>query len=465
MKALPIRIRLTGTYLAVIFSTFLIFSFGMYFGVRNAIEDVVDRQLSERVENIRPLLSQLPSVQQRGKLPSPSKTPGPQTLDELCQISDTMGHLLYQTPAMKGIEVPIDPLTSRRHHRDRGNYTTISRRHSDIRVLSSTAEDGGEHYLIQVAASISPLYTVLYEFKTVAQISIPLLLLAAGIAGYWLSGRAMRPVHDLVGSARGISQQNLSQRLQVPDAQDELRELAETLNAMLTRLDAAFRRVTQFTADASHELRTPLTVIRTTAEVLLQKHRTTEEYIEMVSQILLESEATTVLVDNLLTLARADTNPAPLQLEPMDARALVRELEAGCQALAVLHELGFSVDTPAIAVTVLADKHSLRRLLLILIDNAIKYTIEGGMVKMMLRVEHGKAIFDVSDSGIGITAEDRPHIFERFYRAQNARYLNSDGAGLGLSIAQWITAAHHGTIEVASSLHEETVFRVTLPLP
>ena len=141
----------------------------------------------------------------------------------------------------------------------------------------------------------------------IALATIPIILLFAGIGGYWLSGRAMRPVHEITKAARSISEQNLSERLVIPEARDELRQLSETLNDMLARLERAFGRITQFTADASHELRTPVAMIRTTAEHILQRERTIPEYQQMVGQILVESETTTDLIANLLVLARAPT--------------------------------------------------------------------------------------------------------------------------------------------------------------
>ncbi len=460
MKPLPIRIRLTGWYLAVICFTFVLSSFGMYLGMRRAIQSSVDRQLVQRTEDMRQFLWRHRS-RSLSEMPGEfRKSSGVQPGEELYQVMDSSGNWLYQAPSMLQMNIPgeaADP-----NHPPQ--YITISRRYTNIRVLSSTVEVSGQYYMVQVATVLSPIYAALRDFRAAALLTLPFVLLVAGAGGYWLSGRAMKPVHDIVSAALGISEQNLSQRLEIPAANDELRQLSETLNEMLTRLEAAFTRITQFTADASHELRTPVAAIRTTAEVILERHRSVEEYEEMVRQILAESEFTSELIENLLTLARADANPAGLELSPVDARSVVQEIIPGNEILATHHGLEWSVSIPSKEIIVLAEKQSLKRMLLILVDNAIKYTPRGGTVRLALHSTTSQAVFELTDSGIGIAPNDIPHIFKRFYRASNARYIHPDGSGLGLAIAQWIAAAHHGTLEALSPTGEGTTFRLTLPL-
>jgi len=341
---------------------------------------------------------------------------------------------------------------------------TIERQGNDLRVLSSTVEVSKKYYSVQVATVVNPLYAVLSRFKWIVLAILPFVLLIAGMGGYWLSGRAMKPVYDIASTAHGISEQNLSKRLAVPLADDELRHLSETLNAMLIRLEGAFRRITQFTADASHELRTPVAVIRTTSELILERHRPVEEYEEMVRKILVESEITTELIENLLTLARADANATQINLLPVDMCDVVREAILGAQLLAERRKLEFSSSMEPEELIVLADKQSLRRLIVVLLDNAIKYTAPGGSVHLALKSNATQAVLEVKDTGIGIASEDLPHIFDRFYRAANARNLDVDGSGLGLPIAQWIASMHYANIEVISVLGQGSAFQVTVPL-
>ena len=493
MRPLPIRIRLTGWYLAVIGFTFMLSSLGMYLGMRSAIQRTVDRALSARVEEMRQFLWRHRRVS-RSDLPerfrqSSEIQPG----EELFQVADSSGAWIYQAPMMEPLRLTCaeqrdhersERTSSRSPGEDRetadeaqpcgpgalpdpnrpSQYVNISRRNLNVRLLSSTVEVSGTYYLVQVATVLTPLYEVLAGFREIALLTLPFVLLAAGTGGYWLSGRAMKPVHDISSTAHGISEQNLSQRLEVPAANDELRQLSETLNEMLARLEAAFTRVMRFTADASHELRTPVAAIRTTAEVILERHRSVEEYEEMVRQILAESEFTSELIENLLTLARADANPVQLELSSVDARSVVQEIIPGSEIRASHGGLEWSVSIASQEILVLAERQALKRLLLILVDNAIKYTPRSGSVRLTLRSAATQAVFEVMDSGVGIMPEDLPHIFERFYRASNARYINADGSGLGLAIAQWIAVAHHGTLEALSPSGQGTTFRLTLPL-
>ncbi len=291
---------------------------------------------------------------------------------------------------------------------------------------------------------------------------LPLIVCLAGLGGYWLTGRAMKPVHDLVRSTRDISERNLSRRIAVPPARDELRELAETINAMLGRLESAFTRIRRFTADASHELRTPITVIRTTAEVILERERSNAECKEMVGLILRESESTSTLIEQLLSLARADADIEQLTLEKLDLRAVMNELDAGSRTLAETRSVHWTMEIPEQSVTVLGDGANLRRLLLILIENACRYTETGGAVWLRLSVQEDEALIEVKDTGIGIPGTEVTHVFERFHRASNARFFDAEGTGLGLPIARWIATAHGGTLTAHSSLGSGTGMSVRL---
>jgi signal transduction histidine kinase len=255
---------------------------------------------------------------------------------------------------------------------------------------------------------------------------------------------------------------NLSQRLDVPRARDELRRLTEALNAMLERIDNSFRRITQFTADASHDLRTPVAVIRTLAEVTLRRPRSEQQYADALSKILRTSEETTSLLENLLTLARADAGATGMELHLIDLGIHVRKGQERALQLAANKSLDISLRTPGRPVWVRADSIAIDRLLLILLDNAIKYTLEGGFCEIELAAEGERAQIVVRDSGIGIAEHELALIFERSYRSDRARSRDTGGAGLGLSIARWITVMHGGTITAESRLGAGSVFRVTL---
>jgi heavy metal sensor kinase len=271
-------------------------------------------------------------------------------------------------------------------------------------------------------------------------------------------------VDRITRTARSISEHNLSQRLEESPTGDELQRLSRTLNEMLARLESAFRRNTQFTADASHELRTPIALMRTTAEIALRRDRAAAEYREALGEILSELERTSRLIEDLLTLARADSGTATFGMAPLDLAASLREAGAQVERLCQEKQVELREAISAEGCQVEGDAEALRRLFLILLDNAVKYTGPGGRIEVVLRQQDGFAIVEVTDTGIGISDEDLPCIFERFYRSDKARSRVSGGAGLGLSIARWIVEAHHGQVQVESALGQGSTFRVSLPL-
>jgi heavy metal sensor kinase len=292
----------------------------------------------------------------------------------------------------------------------------------------------------------------------------PIILLAASVVGYWISGRALSPVDALTRAARTISGSNLSRRVEPLHTGDELQRLSDTLNEMLSRIETAFLRVTQFTADASHELRTPIALIRTEAEIVLRKSRTEEEYRDALFHILMESEATTSMVEKLLSLVRADSGQNALEMRPVDLGETVRRAANEWRALIGSKALEFTEMVTAGSLRMIGDDTALRQLLNILLDNAVKYTPGAGSVHLSVDERGDKAVLKVVDSGIGIALEDQARIFERFYRADKARSRELGGAGLGLAIALWIVQQHHGSIQVESSLGKGSAFTVELPL-
>jgi signal transduction histidine kinase len=236
------------------------------------------------------------------------------------------------------------------------------------------------------------------------------------------------------------------------------------LNEMLGRIEHAFIRVTQFTADASHELRTPIALIRAEAEIALRRSRGDAEYREALRHILLEAERTTGLIEELLSLARADSGREALRITSVDLSAMVRGVSEHWRELMATRDLTFTCQETGEAIAVLGDRNALQRLLTVLLDNAAKYTPAPGTVELLLETTNSSAVIRVRDSGIGIALEDQPKIFERFYRVDKARSRASRGAGIGLAIAQWIVQQHRGSITVQSSPGKGSTFVVELPL-
>ena len=322
----------------------------------------------------------------------------------------------------------------------------------------------GKPYTVQVATPMDETLEALEWFPMILLFAAPLLLLAASAGGYWLSTRALAPVDEISLAAQRISIENLSDRLQVTQTGDQLQRLSQTLNAMLSRLEGSVRRITQFTADASHELRAPVSLIRTTAEVAVQRDRTAEEYREALDEILEEAERTSQVVDSLMMLARADSGKETLECLPIDGRVVIRGAAEQGEKLARSHGLRFSATVPDAPMPIQADTHALRRALLILMDNAVKYTPEGGSVEITVATANGFMVVSVSDTGIGIANPDLAHIFDRFWRADRARSREQGGTGLGLSIAKWIVEMHGGSIGIESELGKGSDFHLRVPL-
>jgi two-component system, OmpR family, heavy metal sensor histidine kinase CusS len=358
----------------------------------------------------------------------------------------------------------VNPAPVKAGQRRRPRLENIRLAGKPFRFAIQQIEAGDRVYIVQTGVVIDDLLHTLHQFRLYLLMFAPLLLLVAAGGGYWLSRRALSPVDALVRTARTITGTTLSSRLDKLNTGDELQRLSDTLNEMLDRLEAAFRRVTQFTADASHELRTPISLVRTEAELALRRSRGESEYKEALQHILLEAERTTSLIEELLALARADAGRETLNLHPVDLRQALRGVVESWRQIAGIRNLQFTESLGAQEPLVAADEAALRRVINILLDNAFKYTPSPGTVQLTLEEQSGKAVITVQDTGVGIAPEEQGKIFERFYRVDKARSRDMGGAGLGLSIAQWIVQQHGGSIQVESTLGQGSIFRVVLPL-
>ena len=287
-------------------------------------------------------------------------------------------------------------------------------------------------------------------------------VLAVGLLGGWLvSARILRPVAAIAATASSISATNLSGRIDPATVDRELAELARVLNAAFDRLEAAFERQARFTADASHELRTPLAIIRTHAELALARPRSAGEYREAVVTCLRAAERMAALVEGLLALARADAGKLDLRRDPVDLKWVVEESANLLRPLAEAR--GISLELKLDPAVVVGDPLRLGQVVANLLTNAVNYNRDGGSVRVELAVSSGEAVLSVADTGGGIPEEDRPHIFERFYRVDKARSRASGGTGLGLAICKSAVESHGGTIDFETESGRGTTFRVRLP--
>src|SRR3984957_20374260 len=458
MITLPIRLRLTAWYFAVLAVVLSAFGVSAYVAMRHSIRKTVDEELQIRAEGVHQLIER---TIQRGH---------PEDLPEglrehtelraggaLLQVSDEQGNWLYRSTVMSDYGVPRPATVPRRAPEFLGKDVPL-------RIWTKKVDVGGRSYLIQSAFEMDDFYEALDHFALLLYISIPTLLLLAAAAGYWISTRALAPVDQITQTARTISAQNLSSRLVVPQTGDELQRLSETVNGMLGRLESAFKKITQFTADASHELRTPVAVMRTRAELSLRKARSADEYRDVIAEVLTELEKTSALIEQLMFLARADSGAETLHFTATNVSEVLHEACHQGSALAEAKQIAFQEKISGDSMWIQGDASSLRRLFLILIDNAVKYTPASGQIEVSLQRNDGYLVAEVRDSGIGIAAADLPNVFERFYRADKARTRETGGVGLGLSIGRWIAEVHAGTIEVHSSPGHGSRFQIRLPI-
>src|SRR5712691_1539425 len=334
-----------------------------------------------------------------------------------------------------------------------------------VRLLTRPVFAGGQiTNLLQVGMSLESVTIARRRFLLAMAAVLPLALLLASGGGWLLARRALQPVDRMTEAARRISAAQLSARLETTGTNDELERLAETLNAMLSRLDAAFSQARQLSADASHELQTPLTILKGELEVALRAPRSPEEYQRVLASALEECERLASLVDGLLLLARADAGVLRMERQPVDLAHLVEEVGAQVHMLADVHALTLSYGQVE-PLIIQGDQGHLQRLLLNLVDNSLKYTPPGGRVRLTLQRQDAWAALCVSDTGIGLSPEEQAHIFQRFYRAANTQVQEAGGAGLGLCIAHSIAQAHGGYIQVENAPERGSKFTVFLPLP
>lgn len=462
MKRHSIGFRLAAWYAVVFAGGLAVFSLAVWFAMRATVYHAIDDELRDRVQGVRAFMDRqisslsIPEIRDEFREHSVLGPGG-----DLFQVCDAEGQWLYRSVPLESNNVLIE----RPANLARPRFETAQVAGRPFRFYSERIFVNGQPYTVQVAAPMHEAFEAIEAFGIILVLAVPVLLIAASAGGYWISKRALDPVDQISRAAQRISIENLADRLQVLETGDQLQRLAETLNQMLSRLEASVHRIKQFTADASHELRAPIALIRTTAEVAVQRrNRQADEYLEALDDIVGESERTSQVVDSLMLLARADAGKEVLERGPVDASSISRAAVEQGEKLARIGGLHFSFSIPDVPTWVHADAEALRRALLILIDNATKYTPEGGSVRVDLSANDGFARLSVSDTGIGIAQADLPHIFDRFWRADKARSRSHAGAGLGLSIAKWIAETHAGSISVESEVGKGSVFFLNVPL-
>jgi len=344
-------------------------------------------------------------------------------------------------------------------------HTTLSvlQGESPFRICTHFYRENGElKYIVQIATYLLPMERTIENFREHLLTAFFLAFIFGSIGGWFLSRKSLRPIDKITETTKRITASNLSERLALQGSNDDLDRLAMTINQMMERLEESFQKLTRFTADAAHELRTPLAALKGETEVFLSRKRSSEEYQEALANNLERLDFLTKLVNDLLILSQADEGKASLKIENLNFSELLKELYEAFNVVAMQKKISFTFSAFE-EVLINGDRIKLKQLFSNLIDNAIKYTPDGGNIGLTVQPGKCQATVVIKDTGIGIPTNDLHHIFDRFYRVDTSRSRLSGGVGLGLSICQWIVKAHQGTIDVKSTPQQGTTFTVILP--
>ena len=449
---MPIRLRMILWYSSVFAVSLIGFAVVIWLGTRAAIASDVDMWIENQAAGLENFLQkETHGTDQAAVIEETREFSSGLPKGSGIQLFDRNGLPLLSRPEAVGLGLVT------------GQPSTFGSGGSPFRAMSGRTTVAGQEYQFTLWRSLETTEAALADLRLVLVLMVPAFLAVSVAGGWFLSRRALQPIEDITEAARRISLQDLSRPLPVPShSGDELQRLCEAWNEMLRRLEDSARRLRQFTGDASHELRTPVALIRTTAELTLRKDRSPAEYQEALIGIQREAEELTTLVQNLMELARADAGQSKFARAHMDLRDLVFEIRSQAESIASQSNLDFAIDMPERQLAIVGDRVALRRLMLVLLDNAIKFTSAPGHVRLRARSISGEVVLEVEDTGAGISSQDLPLIFDRFYQVDDSR--SGSGVGLGLSIAQWIAQEHNARIEVESHVGSGSVFRVFFPV-
>ncbi len=451
-----LRLRLTLWYVALLAIVLLIFSTILYVRLTTTLQSNLDDTLRNRANLIAGTITSDTGIPQLSTaLLPPDRNQGEQFL----RLYDGAGKLVIDDTAALG-PIPMLPTDVAVAQRGMTTIRSVTTNDGRFRVLTMPLQLP-IRAILQVGLSEDTIRETIQALATILFTLVPLMLLIASGGGLFLAGRSLAPVDRMTRAAQAIEATDLHQRLPEPPGHDEIGRLARTLNALIARLEAAFARQRQFTADASHELRTPLTIMRGELEVTLRRERDASAYRETLVTVHDEVTHLQDLVADLLLLARND-EPSPPPTTMVDLAAVATLVVAHLQPLARTRDQALTLTTsPATVYGIAGD---LERVVRNLGENALRYTPEQGAITLTVRHDGTSALITVADTGPGIDPAALPQLFDRFTRADSGRNRAVGGSGLGLAIAQAIAHRHGGAITVASVVGEGSVFTVTLPL-
>lgn len=454
-----VRWRLTLWYTLVLFLSFVFLGGVLDHLAKQSLYSQVDHEMSDALLMVTGALDRV--YKEEGK------PPATRLLDEINELGLPPQLALQLVPAggqtyLVNVRSLPDPLLdAMRGERIGSEKPTTIHDGSHSWRLSRSVGAGSFGYQVFLARDLALVDAQLGAMRRTLLIALPLILLFAAASGYFLAGRALKPVIQIASQARHIEAQALEQRLEIASSHDEFGQLAQVLNDLFARLERAFQQQRQFLSDAAHELRTPAAILRSQADVALEKPRSAEEYAATLATMRSETEHLSEIVDDLLLIARAEAAQLPVVKEPADLMEIADDC---CRALRPLAQrkdlfLKWSVGEE---VNVPGDARLLRRAIVNLLTNAFKYTPEGGVISVNVKPDSAFASVEVADTGTGVAAEDLPHIFDRFYRG--AAGAEPEGAGLGLAIVKMIAELHGGRVAVDNNAGKGATFTLFVPV-
>jgi two-component system heavy metal sensor histidine kinase CusS len=464
MRSLSVRAKLMLLYLLVTFAGLALFGLISFGALQYALLQGKKTHLQGREER---LIALLKDNQAKG-VPLP--------LDEQLRNYALVTHEgnLFRIHSADGVlayprESPSsDPLSGSSGSRSciEPVYTTVQLDHQPVLVLCHMIPLNGQLVRLHLGGSTEEQLEILRIYRKTLLLLMPGLILLSTACGYLLSRHALKPVDRMTRAALGIGIGNLSERLPVPGAKDEVQHLAVAWNQLLARLEAAVSRLTRFSADASHDLRTSITVMLATAQLSLHRtHRSETEYREDLGKIVTECRTAATLLDALVSLARSDNFIHEVAFKPIDLCTLVVNGCRRVEDLAEASDIMLDWYLPKEPVRIEGDDLLIQRLLGILLDNAIRYTPEHGEIRVEVNLTATEAIIMVRDTGIGMSEDVRQQVFDRFYQADLRERKTQAGSGLGLSIARWIAEAHRADLTVESTPLKGSAFQIKFPVP
>jgi len=462
-----IRFRMALWYAALLAGALALFGAATYLGLERYLQKSLEESLIKQARSIGDVL--LVNINQSGQDYVDNEITehySPEINGRFIRVTRANGKQIYVSGPPK--DGTFDPALVAAQRLPLTREFTREMEMSDghellLHGLPYRASDGAQ-FLIEVAAPYNQIESVLRGLLLTFALGLPLIVALAIGGGYLLMRRALHPVDEIRQKAAQITSRNLSERLPVVHTGDELERLATDLNRMIARLEGSFLQINRFSADASHELRTPLTVLQGELEAIAQKGQGLPEDVrDTIGSALEETQRLSKIVASLLAISRLEAGEARVQPVRLDLAELARTTTDQMKLLAEEKRISLTSDGSE-PVEVQADPSRLKQVVVNLLDNAIKYTPEGGNVSISVMRRDDHAVLEVADSGLGISADDLPHVFERFYRADKARSRQMGGTGLGLSIVRSICLAHGGQITVNSTEGRGSLFRVELPL-